>query len=515
MKLVLNSLITVLICACSFDSLKSQDGILYNSDMSQEGYVLCTHDFNTFLIDQCGQIVNTWSAWNIDYHAKLTDEGNIYYLDNGKIYERDWEDNIVVEIEHNVTGLRLVYDIVKMKNGNYLVNCRWSISSSEIEELGWDENLGGFNLIDGIVEINPEGEVVWSWNIKEHTVQDQIEDATNFGSVEDNPQLMNIRAISDFDWKFGEAFMFNGIDYNEELDLILISVRKMSEFIIIDHSTTTEEAASNIGGDYDKGGDILYRWGNPKNYQPNTIVERQLFYQHNPNWIKYGDHEGSIIVFNNGLSTNTGSSVIIVNPDTDDDGNFIMIDSTFSPTTPERKIDSEKFDSKSSGYTSGAKVMENGNIYITSGNWDQFIEITPDDEIAWNYKLEGNRYTYRTEKYPPSHPGLADKDFSVEGTIESPPSNYECTDFTTSTTDITKNDIRILHDPIGQTISFQTRIEERLSINGFDLMGRKIFNEINLRSEDNIDVSQIKNQIIILNIKSGQNQSITKKVYIH
>ncbi len=493
---------------------KAQDGILYNSQMAQDGYVLCTHDFNTYLIDQCGKIVNTWAAWNMDFHAKLTDEGSIYYIKEGEIIERDWEDNIIAEIEHSVPELKLVYDIVKRSNGNYLVNCRWAIDAEEIYSLGWDANLGFSNLIDGIVEINSVGEVVWAWNIKEHTVQNQVTEAINFGSVEDNPQLMDIRAISHYDWNNGEAFMFNGIDYNEELDLILISVRKMGEFIIIDHSTTTEEAKGSTGGSYGKGGDILYRWGNPKNYNSDTDAERFLYYQHNPNWIEYGEHKGGIIVFNNGLSTNMGSSVIIVKPEVDKNGQFVMTDSVFTPAIPTREIGYEVFDYRSSDYTSGAKVMENGNVYITSGEWDQFIEITPDDEIAWNYKLEGIHYTFRTEKYATTHPGLADKDLSPEGTIESPSSEYECMNFSVATNDTPEFDTRISYDPTMQTLSIELGDKAQFSLYGYDLMGRAVLSNLNIRNDEKIDVSNIKNQIIILFINDGNNRSVTKKIFI-
>ena len=59
----------------------------------------------------------------------------------------------------------------------------------------------------------------------------------------------------------------------------------MNEIYVIDHSTTTEEAAGHSGGLSGKGGDILYRWGNPQNYQRGNSQDQILISQHSVNWI--------------------------------------------------------------------------------------------------------------------------------------------------------------------------------------------------------------------------------------
>ena len=50
----------------------------------------------------------------------------------------------------------------------------------------------------------------------------------------------------------------NAIDYNPELDQILLSSNHFSEIWIIDHGTTPMEAMARSGGRYGKGGDFIY-----------------------------------------------------------------------------------------------------------------------------------------------------------------------------------------------------------------------------------------------------------------
>jgi hypothetical protein len=97
----------------------------------------------------------------------------------------------------------------------------------------------------------------------------------------------------------------NSIDYNADLDQIIISFAKTGEFWIIDHSTTITESQGSTGGLSNMGGDILYRWGNAKNYQRGTLSDVILEFQHDPHWIPNGYVDaGKVMIFNNGKVSN-------------------------------------------------------------------------------------------------------------------------------------------------------------------------------------------------------------------
>ncbi len=55
----------------------------------------------------------------------------------------------------------------------------------------------------------------------------------------------------------------NSLDYNEGLDVVVISFFFSNEIALIDHGTSSVDAAGSTGGRYGFGGDLLYRFGNP------------------------------------------------------------------------------------------------------------------------------------------------------------------------------------------------------------------------------------------------------------
>src|SRR5262249_12700676 len=98
------------------------------------------------------------------------------------------------------------------------------------------------------------------------------------------------------------------VAYNAELDQVMMSVYEFSEIWVIDHSTTTAEASGHKGGRSGRGGDLLYRWGNPRAYRAGAVKDQRLFGQHDSHWIAKGlPGEGHVLVFNNGMRRTGGA----------------------------------------------------------------------------------------------------------------------------------------------------------------------------------------------------------------
>ena len=168
-----------------------------------------------------------------------------------------------------------------------------------------------------------------------------------------------------------------------------MSVHNFSEFWIIDHSTATAEAATHKGGRSGKGGDILYRWGNPRAYGMGTKSHQRLFAQHNAHWIAKGLHgAGHILVFNNGGGRTDGtySSVDEIVLPVDAKGNYLVKAGTiYGPDKATWSYSAPKKADFYSSFISGTQRLANGNTLICSGANGTIFEVTPEKEIVWKY----------------------------------------------------------------------------------------------------------------------------------
>ncbi len=512
------------------DSLQAQYGITLNSPDAMESYTTFKKGGTTYLIDNCGYVVNTWNASNGYNLTKILPNGNILYLTQLSIREKDWNDNTVNEVFHNDPSLRLSYEVVLLPSGNYLCVGRKDFSEDQFTGIGYDLSFTDPTEVDVVVELDREtGEIVWEWNIADHVIQERDANAPNYGPIVDNPQLLNMDAIATVDWTWTESFMINGMDYNPALDQIILSVRKMSEIVIIDHSTTTEEAAGSTGGNAGKGGDILYRWGNPENYGRGTSEDRILYFQHNPNWITEGEHTGKIICYNNGLDRpgvdfySNYSTVPIIAPTMDNDGNYVLeAGAAYEPAVaPIEYSEVHTNTAFFSDYTSGAEVLPNGNIFITEGIDGRLLEINPAGELVWEYTVPQAYYLFRAEKYSLDYPAFEGKDLTPQGLVPNDISVYDCQllgdTMTTSINPLVLSEsaFSVIHQNTSDEILIQNTNNNTFDFSLIDIQGRVLKQQQKVTTNHQFSVHQLPRGFYVLKLVDNKtNKWTTTKIVL-
>ena len=215
------------VVAIVFSVLVSQSlygqGVQLHTDQAMDGYTLYESGNTAVLIDNCGHLLHEWNDVAAQYHPKLMPNGNIIYIESFSrdIVEKDWNDNTINKLSINSSDIFLDYEVIIMHNGNYLCLARKNFSQSQFESLGYNygstqgDGIGNPSQVDMVVEVDRNtGNIVWQWNVADHVIQERDPSKGNFGVVADHPELLNMDAISTYDWTFQESFMINGFDYN-------------------------------------------------------------------------------------------------------------------------------------------------------------------------------------------------------------------------------------------------------------------------------------------------------------
>ncbi|MGB2404983.1 MAG: aryl-sulfate sulfotransferase [Flavobacteriaceae bacterium] len=264
------------------------------------------------------------------------------------------------------------HDVELLPNGNILTLVWEKISKEQAQELG--AQTQGPIYTEKLVEINPNtDQIVWQWRSVEHLVQDVDKSASTYGDIREYPRKIDINYNLDDDT--GDRMHANGIVYDQSRDLIFISVNFYDEVWVIDHSTTTAQASTPLGGDYAVGGDLVYRFGNPATYGSDTppIFDRV----HHPNFSN--DSHTQMLFFSNGGTHDEQSTVLelklpfqlVLDPEHE-----------YLPTEVWRFTDPELFNR----IVSGAVKLPNGNVLICEGDFG-FWEVTPAGQVVW--KMQG------------------------------------------------------------------------------------------------------------------------------
>jgi len=378
----------------------------------QESYTFCVGGNYAYLLDTATSTTSTyfkrWTLASTTAYAAYFLAGDTILQSvsykatgapgqggaTGKARKISWDGSVVWEYTASDATTQMHHDMYGMPNGNVLFIV-YEEKNASPSTVGCSQTLTVWS--EKIIEVKPtgptSGEVVWEWHLWEHLCQNMYPAVTGtyVSNISEHPELMNVNYNMTQDW-----FHMNGIDYNEALDQIIVSSHMMNEVYVIDHSTTTVEASTHTGGNSGKGGDFLYRWGNPAAYGLsgtgnnsgfNVVHDAHWVPASNPSWPNY------LCVYNN----NTGGNVQIVlwNPPYDTVDGYVSYNfspgSIIGPTTCIKPI-IPSFTATNEG---NSQQLDNGNILLTkpgvgpsSGNF---------------YEVDGSGTTYQQVSVKTSH----------------------------------------------------------------------------------------------------------------
>jgi hypothetical protein len=407
-------------------------GLVSNTLDVTPGYALFspTEATTVFLIANDGSVVHTWENGYGGLSHYLEADGTLLrgFRDpeilhfrqggvTGGLQELAWDGKVLWEWRLGDEKRVIHHDISRLPNGNILA-LGWEVKSLEeaIEAGRRREATPEKGLMPEFVleiqPIRPDGaKIVWEWHVWDHLVQNHEANLGNYGSPAERPERLDVNAgaevsaISPEELEQLKAIGYvdadaeaqdlrmdflhaNAIDYHPGLDQIAISVPSLGEVWILDHSTTTEEARGSKGGRAGKGGDILYRWGNPSSYGRGDASSARLFFQHDVRWIPEGqERAGNLTVFNNGRDRPAGgfSSVDEITPPLKPDGTYrLAAGAAYGPeelawTAP---LPPDRF----APFISGAERLRNGNTFVCAGTDGRLLELSPAGEIVWEYR---------------------------------------------------------------------------------------------------------------------------------
>lgn len=536
----------IALCAVWVSAQNTLGTIAYDPSSTQDGYNLYypQGQGNVWLLDNCGRVVHLWedSLWNPAISAYLLEDGNL--LRTGKVlgqsnpvfpgggggqyFEiKDPDNNVLWQMSFSNPLHRMHHDLEYLPNGNVLL-IAWELRDSlALLQAGRDPSITTTQELwpDKIVEIEQTGPttgtIVWEWHAWDHLIQDFDPNANNYGVVEDHPELIDVNY--GFGTLGGDWMHTNAVAYNPELDQIALSVSRFNELWIIDHSTTTAEAASHSGGNSGMGGDILYRWGNPQAYKRGTVSDQKLYFQHNVHWVMRGmdpNHPdyGKLLMFNNRHPGNF-SSVELIDPPLD--GYNYTIDATdpFGPEVTDWTYTAPNVTDFYSSGLGGVQMMPNGNVAICSSRQGWTFEVERNNnDLVWEFEgpvlsgepaVEGtmplpsqNSY-FRLERYMPNYPGLAALDLTPHGYIELDPDLTFCD----SILEIERIDNAALFEVYPNPVSemLQVYVRESSNFQLFDLSGRLLMEGDLQFGPNTVSVSRLPSGIYF--IQAGRNRS--------
>jgi hypothetical protein len=387
----------------------------------------------TYLVDTFGRQVHAWEAESRPANSVyLLDDGALLRTGalpevsfqgagarGGRVEILEWDGAVRWRFDYSSSDVLTHHDVEPMPGGTVML-LAWEVMS-EVEAITVGRDPATVDerglWMEHLIEVDPSDDsIVWEWHQKDHLVQQFDPAAARFGVPFNNPGRIDINAGSAGEAPNPDWTHANSVAYSEELDQIILSAHSQNEIWVIDHGTTSEEAAQASGGAQGHGGDLLYRWGNPAIHGAGTEADRQLRRQHDAHWIPAGTSgAGNVLIFNN--HDNNGRSTVLEIVTPWDGTEYVVADGLPGPVAPLWRTEADFF----SPFIAGAQRLPNGNTLVCVGTQGRLLEYTAEGELVWDYTSpvgpdgpldqgepvgEAQLQVFRATRIPLDHPGL-------------------------------------------------------------------------------------------------------------
>jgi len=377
-----------------------------------DGYTFVYSGKKAYLYDMDKTLIHTWnSQYSIVGCCDLLRDSSIIVasssqscswdegmlaLSHGHFQIINWDDEVTWDYQYCSTDYMPHHDMEPVYRTNdpaeeptFLIPCYSSV---------WG---------DKIVELRPTGsttaEVIWEWVASDHMCE---------SNCTDKPDVLDKSKGGNGSFNnTSDAMHVNCVSYNRTLDQLVVNSKGFNEMFVIDHSTTTAEARTTSGGRSGKGGSILYRWGNPKNYLSSGTKE--LSGQHGGCWVQ-DTMPGTILPIPGGGNflavDNGGHRVLEIECPGNGDGVYTRNSGQpFEPSEPMWEYSPNGLQ----GNEGSVQKLPNGNYLICTGGAGGFgkttfggffsgsriYEVTEDKDTVWSLSdfgtsCEGYRFAY-------------------------------------------------------------------------------------------------------------------------
>lgn len=529
----------------------------YEPSLSMDGYNLFfpTHQGTVYLVDNCGEVVHTWpdaSGFEPGQAIKLMEDGSIFiakgrvnqsnaWIQGGgggeKIEHRDWDNNLLWTYTYNDSTHRMHHDFAVLPNGNVILIAWERIPGADVLAAGRNPSLlaDGELWPDHLIEVQPigadSGAIVWEWHAWDHIIQDYDNSKPNYGNVASYPERIDLNYSTN---NFADWHHMNTIDYHPGYDLIMLSVPVFNEVWIIDHGTTTSEAAGHTGGQCGRGGDLVFRWGNPAAYRQGDTTDQMLFFQHDSHWMDMelspSDPDyGKIMIFNNRSMPN-GSTVCVIDPVFDTlTHSYPMSGNRWLPAGFDWNYSTPNPAYIHSVVVSSAQRLPNGNTLIFAGRQGYGLEITPSGQFAWEYIVPFNlgwpvnqgdvvapsgNLTFRMKRYSPDWPGFTGRTLTPQGYIELNPDTHFCANILTQEVYPTSGEISVYPNPTaGECTLSLSGNKQLMRIELLDIQGRLVETyNANATAVQTISLQHLLPGMYLLRITDADGNIIVREV---